>query len=77
MSHLIRNLFLALGGFATWLHAVFMNIVFSKNYNSNIGYHLFEHDGEKNNSGMDPKRKKFVIGIFVFIFIITMLQWNN
>ena len=76
MSHLIQNLFLALGGFATWLYAALMNIVFSKNNNLNIGHYLFEHDEIKDNSGMDTRKKKFVIGIFVFIFIITILQYN-
>ncbi|WP_396192438.1 hypothetical protein [Flavobacterium sp.] len=77
MGHLIQQLFFALGGFTRWLYCMFMNVVFDKNYIKNIGYYLFEDDNETDNSGMDSNKKNFVIGIFAFIFIITMLQINN
>ena len=74
MGHLIQKLFFALGGFARWIYCVFMNIVFDKNYKNNIGYYLFEEEGI-DNSGMDSSKKNFVLGIFVFIFIIIAINY--
>jgi hypothetical protein len=77
MGHLIQQLFFALGGFTRWIYCMFMNIIFKKKYVKNLGYYLFEDDNERDKSGMNSNKKNFVIGIFAFIFIITILQIIN
>ncbi len=74
MGSLIQKLFFALGGFTRWIYAMFMNIVFNKNYEKNIGYYLFEDELPKDKNGMDSNQKNFVLGIFIFILIIILLQ---
>lgn len=74
MNNIIQKLFFALGGFGRWIYAMFMNLVFDKNHQKNIGYYLFEEDGF-DNSGMDSNKKNFVLGIFMFILIITSIQF--
>ncbi|GAA4055106.1 hypothetical protein [Flavobacterium chungnamense] len=74
MGHLIQKLFFALGGFARWIYYMFMNIFFDKNYEKNIGYYLFEAE-TPDNSGMDSNKKNFVLGIFVFVFIIMAIEY--
>lgn len=74
IGHLIQKLFFALGGFTRWIYCMFMNIVFDKNYEKNIGYYLFEEE-VIDNSGMDSNKKNFVLGIFVFCLIIMALEY--
>lgn len=74
MNNVIQKLFFALGGFARWIYAMFMNIVFDKNHKKSIGYYLFEEE-DSDNSGMDSNKKNFVLGIFMFIIIITLIQF--
>lgn len=73
MGHLIQKLFFALGGFARWIYYMFMNLVFDKNYEKHIGYYLFENE-ESDSSGMDSNKKNFVLGIFMFILILFVIQ---
>jgi hypothetical protein len=73
MDNIIQKLFFALGGLARWIYAMFMNLVFDKNHQKNIGYYLFEEEAS-DNSGMDSNKKNFVLGIFMFIIIITFIQ---
>ena len=75
MGCFIQKLFFALGGFARWMYAMFMNIVFDKNHNKDIGRYLFVQNIVKDTSGMDSNNKNFVLGIFVFILIITLFQY--
>lgn len=74
MGHLIQKIFFALGGFARWMYCMFMNIVFDKNHEKNIGYYLFE-DETTDTSGMDSNKKNFVLGLFVFVFIIMAIEY--
>jgi hypothetical protein len=73
MDNIIQKLFFALGGLARWTYAMLMNLVFDKNHQKNIGYYLFEEKAS-DNSGMDSNKKNFVLGIFMFIIIITFIQ---
>ncbi|HLP65185.1 hypothetical protein [Flavobacterium sp.] len=75
MTDVIQKILFALGGLARWIYAMFMNIVFDKNHQKNIGYYLFEDEEVNDNSGMDSKKKNFVLGIFMFILIITLIQF--
>ncbi|WP_396170592.1 hypothetical protein [Flavobacterium sp.] len=74
MAGLIQKLFYTLGGFARWLYSLFMNLVFDKQYKKHIGYYLFEEEPTEN-SGLDSNKKNFVIGIFVFCFIIILTEY--
>lgn len=74
IGHLIQKIFFALGGFVRWIYCMFMNIVFDKNHKKNIGYYLFEEE-EIDNSGMDSNKKNFLLGIFVFVFIIISIEF--
>lgn len=74
MGHFIQKLFFALGGFARWIYFMFLNIVFDKNYEKHIRYYLFEEE-LKDNSGLDSNKKNFVLGMFVFIFIIMAIEY--
>ncbi len=74
MGHLIQKLFFGLGGFTRWLYCLFMNIVFDKNHEKNIGYYLFEEE-LIDKSGMDSNKKNFVLGIFVFVFLIIAIEY--
>ncbi len=74
MGYLIQKLFFALGGFTRWLYCIFMNIVFDKNYEKSIECYLFENK-VVDNSGMDSNKKNFVLGIFVFVLIITIIGY--
>lgn len=74
MGHFIQKLFFALGGFTRWIYCMFMNLVFDKKHEKHIGYYLFEKEG-LDNSGMDSKKKNFVLGIFMFIFILFLIQY--
>ncbi|WP_282787508.1 hypothetical protein [Flavobacterium croceum] len=74
MGHLFQKLFLALGGFARWVYFMFMNLVFDKKHEKHIGYYLFEEEG-LDNRGMDTNKKNFVVGIFMFIFILLLIQY--
>ena len=51
-----------------------MNLVFDKQYKKHIGYYLFEEEPTEN-SGLDSNKKNFVIGIFVFCFIIILTEY--
>jgi hypothetical protein len=74
MNNLIQKLFFALGGFARWIYAMLMNLLFAKNHQKHIGYYLFEEE-DSDNSGMDSNKKNFVLGIFMFIIIITLIKF--
>ena len=74
MGSLIQKLFFALGGFARWLYSMFMNLVFDKQFEKNIGYYLFEEEAT-DNSGLDSNKKNFVLGIFVFIFVLISIEY--
>ncbi|WP_298396363.1 hypothetical protein [Flavobacterium sp.] len=74
MGHFIQKLFFALGGFARWIYFMFLNVVFDRNYEKNIGYYLFEEELQ-DNSGLDSNKKNFVLGIFVFILIIMAIEY--
>lgn len=77
MGHLIQAIFMMLGGTTRWIHANFMNIVFSKENESHIGHYLYENDKSVNRSGMDSVKLNFVVGIVVFVLIITIIGYFN
>ena len=77
MGHMIQAIFMMLGGTTRWLYAIFMNLVFSKTNESHIGYYIYENDKSVNKSGMDSVKLNFVIGILVFVFIITIIEYYN
>ena len=74
MGHIIQKIFFALGGLTRWIYCIFMNIVFNKNYNKNIGHYLYE-DEESDKNGLDSNKKNFILGIFVFILIIFLIEY--
>ena len=74
MGHFIRSLFNMFGGISVWLYANFMNIVFSKSYDSHIGNYLYEDYKSPNLNGWSSKKLNAVVGVFIFVFIITILE---
>lgn len=74
MGFLIQRFFFALGGLALWIYCNFMNIVFDKKYKKNIEFYLFE-EVESGNSGLNSSQLKFVLGIFMFILILVLIQY--
>ncbi|MEC4005107.1 hypothetical protein OX283_010590 [Flavobacterium sp. SUN052] len=74
MGHLIQKLFFALRGFTRWLYYMLLNMMFSKNFEKNIGYYMFENE-KVDNTGMDSNKKNFIIGIFIFILILFLIQY--
>ena len=74
MTHLIQKFIYIIGGFTRWLFSNFMNIVFSKNRNSDIGYYLFEENNSLNNkTGLDSDKTNFVVGILMIILFFIIL----
>lgn len=73
MGHLIQKFFFGLGGLFRWLFFLFLNLVFSKNYDSNIEYYMLENK-VIDKSGMDTNQKNFIVGILIFILIIIILN---
>lgn len=74
MGYFIQKIFFTLGGLARWIYSLFVNIVFDKNYEKNIEYYLFEEKGI-DKSGMNSNQKNFVLGIFMFILIISLIGY--
>ncbi len=77
MAHLLQAFIKMLGGVAIWLLSNFMNVVFSKNYKSNIGYYLYEDIQYEMHPDYSSKNVNFVTGIFVFVLIITIIGFYN
>ncbi len=74
MGFLLQRFFLALGGLALWLYALLMNLFFDKNYEKSIAFYLFE-EPKDDNSGINTVQKRFVLGIFMFILILVLIQY--
>jgi hypothetical protein len=77
IGHFIKSFISMLGGISVWLYANFMNIVFSKSHESHIGYYLYEDYKTPNLSGLSSNKLNFVVGIFAFVFIITVIEYYN
>ena len=51
-----------------------MNIVFSKNKNSGIGFYLFEENKKSNNKAdFDSDKTNFLVGILMIILFIIII----
>lgn len=77
IAHLITKFISMLGGVSVWLYANFMNIVFSKNHKSHIGNYLYEDYTSPKVSGLSANKLNFVVGIFTFVFIMSMIEYCN
>lgn len=77
MGHLIKKLFIALGGLLLWIWALLMNSCMHKNNKTEIGFYLFEDFEIKKNTGFSSEGLRFVLGIFVFIVTIIALDHFN
>ena len=74
LGHLMRKIFLALGGFTIWLYAILAYYFLSKDIRIDLGYYLFEDFEIKNNSGFTIQGIRFFIGILTFIAIILLIN---
>ena len=74
MGTLIQKLFMAFGGFSLWLFAFSLNILYSKNYNTELGYYLFDDLNENENINYFSNKSRFVVGIFTFIIILFIID---
>lgn len=74
MGSLIQKLFMAFGGFSFWLFAFSLNILYSKNYKTELGYYLFDDLTESQNTIYFSNRSRFVVGILTFIFVLFIVD---
>ena len=75
MLDITQKLFFALGGLTLWIYAISMNVFLSKNNKTNLGYYLFEELEITNKSGFDINKIRFILGIFMFIFIFILIDY--
>lgn len=74
MGTLIQKLFMAFGGFSLWLFAFSLNMLYSKNYKTELGYYLFDDLTESQNINYFSNRSRFVVGIQTFIFVLFIID---
>ena len=74
MGTLIQKLFMAFGGFSLWLFAYSLNLLYSKSYETKLGYYLFDDLSYSKNINYFSNKSRFVIGILTFIFVLFIID---
>lgn len=74
MGKLIEKIFMAFGGFSLWFFAFSLNILYSKNYKTELGYYLFDDLDESENKNYFSNRSRFVTGIMTFVFVLFIID---
>lgn len=74
MGSLIQKSLMAFGGFSLWLFAYSLNILYSKKYNTELGYYLFDDLNENQNIKYFSNKSRFVVGVLTFIIVLFIID---
>lgn len=74
MNYLLQSFFNGIGGIIRWLFFRIINILFDKNYRSDLDYYLEIENLVKDKNGFTNLQKNFIAGIFVFVVLIVIAE---